>query len=509
MKKIVLTGFDLDFEDVYKVAYENYGVEISKEAYVRAEKSRKILDDYAEKDFPIYGYNRGVGWNKDKKVYGAYFEEYNRNLINAHCVAIDPESTTPEVRAMMLIRLNTALCGGTGMSVEILEHYKEFINRDIIPVVPRRGSMGQSDITSLSHIGLALIGEGDVDYKGKRTSAADALKNENLPKVKLGPKDGLSIVLSNAQSAALASLMMIELTNLLKISNAVYCLGLEGLKGLVDVLDEKANAMRGFEGQIKAAAECRHYLEGSYLFELEDERQLYDSLSFGDGFTVSGAVYDSAEYISHFLRKQLNSTDDNPCVIVDEERIVLASPNFEPMTWVTGIELLAINLSHLSKVCCQRTITIVNPEFSGLTRFLSPKEGEVIAFGTIQKAFVAMDAEIRSLANPSSMDVLPVAGAMEDHATNAVMVMDKVLKIIDNLRYIIGIEAIHYAQAIDLRKPSKLGKGTQLVYDLIRKDIPFLDADRCLTVDIKKAYNLIKSEELINALNKYCEDNQY
>ena len=506
MKKIVLTGFDLDFEDVYKIAYENYQVEIRKDAYERAVKARKILDDFAERDFPIYGYNRGVGWNKDKKVYDKYFEEYNKSLINAHCVAIDPESTVPEVKAMMAIRLNTALCGGTGMSIEILEQYMEFINHDISPVVPRRGSVGESDITSLSHIGLAMIGEGDVDCKGARMKSKEALEKEGLSKVKLGPKDGLSIVLSNAQSAALATLMMVELKNLIKISNAVYCLGMEGLSGLVDVFDEKANLMRGFEGQMEAAEECRKLLDGSYLYEIEGERQLYDSLSYGDGFAVSGAVLDSMKYVNKFLLKQLNSTDDNPCIVVDEERIVLASPNFEPQTWITGIELLAINLSHLSKVCCQRIITIVNPEFSHLPRFLSPDEGKVIAYGTIQKSFVALDAEIRMLCNPSSMDVLPMAGAMEDHSTNAVLVIDKVSKIIDNLRYIIGIEAIHCAQAIDLRKPEKLGKGTKIVYDMIRKEIPFLDEDRCLSVDIRKAYELMKSEEFISSINDYFEE---
>lgn len=503
MRKIVLTGFDLDFEDVYKIANENYKVEISQEAYGRAVKSRKILDDFAEKDFPIYGYNRGVGWNKDKKVYDRYFEEYNRSLIKAHCVAIDPESTIPEVKAMMAIRLNTALCGGTGMSIGILEKYKEFINRDINPVVPRRGSVGESDITSLSHIGLAMIGEGDVTYKGIRMESKEALEKEELSKVRLGPKDGLSIVLSNAQSAALATLMMVELKDLINVSNAVYCLGMEGLAGLIDVFDEKANLMRGFEGQMEAAKECRKLLDDSYLYKIKGERQLYDSLSYGDGFAVSGALIDSMNYVEKFLLKQLNSTDDNPCIVVDEDRIVLASPNFEPQTWVTGVELLAINLSHLSKVCCQRIITISNPDFSHLSRFLSPDEGKVIAYGTIQKPFVALDAEIRMLCNPSSMDVISMAGAMEDHATNAVLVIDKVAKIIDNLRYIIGIEAIHSAQAIDLRKPERLGKGTKIVYDMIRKEIPFLDEDRCLSIDIKKAYELMKSKDFIDSINDY------
>ena len=139
---------------------------------------------------------------------------------------------------------------------------------------------------------------------------------------------------------------------------------------------------------------------------------------------------------------------------------------------------------------------LADPSFTKLTRFLTPAEGDVIAYGTIQKCFTSLDTENRMLANPSSMDYFSVAGNIEDHANSSPLVVDKLFKIVDNLRYILGIELIHCAQAVDLREAKNLGEYTKKAYEIIRQDIPFLDKDRCLTVDIKKAYDIIKSGKL-------------
>ncbi len=161
MDKIILNGHNLSFEDLYQIAYNNKQIEIDEAALDKAAKARKVLFDKAAEGYPVYGLNRGVGWNKDKEFDVDFFETYNRNLLYCHSLGIEPLSTEEEVRAMMLVRLNTALCGSTGISVEILKMLRDFLNKGIHPVVPRRGSIGEGDITILSHIGLAIIGEGE------------------------------------------------------------------------------------------------------------------------------------------------------------------------------------------------------------------------------------------------------------------------------------------------------------------------------------------------------------
>lgn len=496
MDILILNGKDLILDDINDVAYNNKKIELDPEALKRAKKSRQILFDLAATGQAVYGLNRGVGWNKDKEFSTEFFEDYNRNLLNSHSIGIEPYNSDEEVRAMMLIRLNKALAGSTGISIEILEMYKEFLNNGIHPCVPRRGSIGEGDIATLSHIGLSFIGEGEVSYKGSIMESMKALEMEGMKPAILGPKDGLSIVSSNAQGEAMTYAIVKEIEELLYISNLIYCLSLEGLNGVVESLDKKVNDLRGLKGQIESGAQCRDFLKGSYLNEPHSDRALQDPLSFRGGFAISGAALDVLNFVKEQLQILINSTDDNPCIIYDENRTSV-SANFEITTLTVGVEMLGTVLSHLSKSSCYRMIKLGDPLFTKLSRFLTPCDVKTIAYGTIQKSFTYLDTENRMLANPSSMDFYSLAGTIEDHASNLPLATDKVSKIIDNLRYIIGMEAIHAAQAIDLRGNIKLGIYTKGAYDEIRKVIPFLDKDRNLSKDIKKAYDLIKSNRLL------------
>lgn len=237
-------------------------------------------------------------------------------------------------------------------------------------------------------------------------------------------------------------------------------------------------------------------LAGSYLYQPDPSRALQDPLSFRCASAIHGSVLDVLVFVRQVLEKQLNATDDNPCILTDEQAVSV-SQNFETTTLALGVEMLAGALCHLSKSACYRLIHLADPAFTGLSRFLTPQDVKVIAYGTIQKVYTALDAENRLLANPVSMDHIAVAGSIEDHASNLPLACSKCLKLLDNLRYMIGIEAMHAAQAVDLRGLPALGAGSGKVYQVLRKDIPFLEHDRNLSLDIEKAYHLVKAGQLL------------
>lgn len=496
MKALILDGSHLTLTDLYAVVYDRRPVELSAEALKRATAARQVLFDMAARGEPVYGLNHGVGWNKDKEFDRDFFEEYNHNLINSHSLGIQPYCPVEMVRAMLCIRLNTALCGCTGISPAILSLYEAFLNRGIHPRVPARGSIGEGDISTLSLIGQTVLGCGEVEYHGRIIPAGEALSAENITPAVLGPKDGLSIVSSNAQGEAMAAVLIREVQDILHIANAVFCLSLEGLNGGVAPLGEMVNHLRGLSGQIRCAEECRRLLAGSYLYQTDRSRALQDPLSFRCASAIHGSVLDALDFVCQVLERQLNATDDNPCILLNEQAISV-SQNFETTTLALGVEMLAGALCHLSKAICYRLIHLSDPAFTGLSRFLTPTDVKVIAYGTIQKVYTALDTENRLLANPVSMDYIAVAGSIEDHASNLPLVCSKCLKLLDNLRYMIGIEAMHAAQAIDLRSHPTLGAGTDKVYRALRDRIPFLSCDRNLSIDIEKAYQLIKSGEIL------------
>ena len=201
MEKVILTGNNLTVEEVWEIAVNGANVEISAEAQKKLEDARAFVMDILNSDTPVYDLNRGVGWNKDRKIENDDLADFNRKLIYSHTLGIAPEASEEEVRAVMAVRLNTLLCAHTGVDPAVAQRYADFLNAGIHPVMPERGSVGEADITLCSHIGLAMMGEGEVNYKGRRVPAAEALKEEGLQPSVFGPKDAHAIVCSNAFAA--------------------------------------------------------------------------------------------------------------------------------------------------------------------------------------------------------------------------------------------------------------------------------------------------------------------
>ncbi|WP_051236479.1 HAL/PAL/TAL family ammonia-lyase [Paenibacillus pinihumi] len=498
---LILDGKQLTIQDAYEVAYLGRPVQISEEAMKRVEAARQLVFELADEDIPVYGFNRGVGWNKDKVVGAEFFGQFNRNLILSHSSGVAPYAIEAEVRAVMLARLNTLLLGCTGSQPEIPRRYAEFLNAGLHPVLPLRGSVGAADITTATHIGLAFIGEGEIETAGQRLAASVALSEAGLDPLVLGPKDGLALICTNALSAGTGALALHECKELLELADIVFALSLEAIRGNVSPLDEAVHRVRPFPGQLQSLSHIRSLLEGSDLWDNYNPESLQDPLSFRDACQIHGAAYDALRYTKDQLEIQLNSSDDNPCLILEERRIVSCA-NYDPVSWTLGFEMLGSALHHISKSACYRTIKLGTPSFTGLTRFLTADESRSIGYCTVQKTITALDTEIRHLINPASSDYFSLAGDIEDHAANSPFVVAKTREIIDRLLIVLGIEALHAAQAIDLRGGVRLGKGTQAAYQAVRAAVPFLAEDRNLSADIEQAYRVIKSGELLSRVRE-------
>jgi len=493
---LLLTGRGLTIEMVRAVARQGRDVVLAEEAQARLLEARKVVFELAAENIPIYGFNRGVGINKDKVISDDRFEAYNRSLLLSHCGGVGPEADEEEVRAVMLARLNGLLLGFTGSQPELAERYAAFLNQRIHPVLPLKGSVGAADIASLSHIGIAFIGEGEVHVDGVRQSAAEALAVAGLQPLRLGPKDGLALVSSNALSAGLGALALYDTFKLLDLADVVFGLSLEALRGQVSPLDEAVHQARPYPGQLQSLAQVRAALEHSGLWEKEQPGvpdSLQDPLSFRDACHIHGAARDAGSYARSQLELHLNSTDDNPCVLIEERR-VLSCANYDPISWTLGFEMLGQALHHVSRSSCYRTIKLGTPAFTGLTRFLTPDEDRSIGYSTLQKTASSLDAEIRHLSNPASADYMSLSGDMEDHATNAPQVVAKTRDIIDRLLYVLAIEAINAAQAIDLRGGVRLGNGTGALYKKVRSVVLFLAEDRNVSRDVELVYGQFKND---------------
>lgn len=521
---IVLTGRSLTTADVAKVARHGARVTISNEASDRIQKAYEVLLLAARSGHQIYGVTAGVGLNKDRSFVDAsgglseevieVSKEFNRNLIYAHTAGVGPEMAPEIVRAIMVTRLNSILFGATGAQPRVAELYRDFINNDIIPVMPSRGSVGEADITLITHIGLAMIGEGDVYFKGQKMPASQALQAVGLEPLDIFGRDALSILSSNAYSAALGALAIEDLKHLLKVNKILFALSLEALDGNIEPFLQDSHVIRPFQYVNSAARDIRTILTGSYLWEPSEERALQDPLSFRTAAYTLGAVEQSLAELESMLQIQLNSSDDNPAIILDvsapsdlpEEAskyvaedglrgALIPTGNFSPLPWVISFQEAAIALSHLSNASAQRIIKLADPHFTHLSRFLGTDQ-TFHAYGAIQKVFASLATENQSLALPVSMDLISIAGNIEDTSTNAPRVIQRFDQMIDNLYYILGIEMMHIGQAIDLRQQKnpglKLSGATRTFFNNYRRSVSFLQVDRSLTPDIEASYQFLK-----------------
>lgn len=519
-----LTGEGLTVNQVIQVARSYRKVMIPPEILDRIRKSNDLLLVAAKKGIPVYGLNRGVGLNKDQTIFHGNVidpevlhisQDFNRRLLLSHSVSFGDELPEEVVRATILNRINSMAKGATGIQPMIVERMVDLLNHRIHPVMYQMGSIGEADIGILADLGTVLMGEGEVRYLDKKMTANEAFKSVGIDPVTPYGKDALSIISSNAYSSAVGALTIFDCKNLLQKLNLIYCMSLEGLNGNIAPLLEEVQAIRPYCGQQEIARQAWKHLQGSYLLELSDDRALQDPLSFRTATQVFGALLDNLGILTSQLEIELNSSDDNPAVLlnasvpenaksqqsayyVDDNGVkgaVVPSANFEPITWLIKFEALSITLSHAAKNSARRMIILADPHFTGLSRFLSPKEG-VIAYGTIQKAFVDIDTRVRFLSNPSSADFIAIAGGIEDHATNAPQVINRIHDAVGNLYYLAALELMHAAQALDLRlkeNPNlRSGQDIQKLFQEFREVVPFLDEDRNLSQDIKKAHDFLQ-----------------
>jgi histidine ammonia-lyase len=518
-RPVVLDGQDLTLGEVVSIARGGASVSVPPVAMQRVQQSFDVLLEAAREDKPIYGLTRGVGENKDKTVFpggqitpaGRHLsEQFNANLLRVQATATGRPAAAEVVRAAMAIRLNAMLIGHTGVESTVVQGLADFLNHGITPVVPTEGTVGEADIDILSHIGLALIGEGDVYYGGKTVLAATALKSAGLtPLVPFG-KDALSIFSSNAYSAAIAILAAADAQHMLARAQQVFALSLEGLDGNIAPFLTAVQGVRAFPGQATVAAAVCGDLAGSYLFSLDPTRALQDPLSFRTFSQVVGSAEDILGRLDSQLVTQINTADDNPTVVIGAvpppgatpqelayyvhgsgvEGAVVPTANFEPLSWVLQLESLSIALAHVSDTSAQRIMRLGTAEFTHLSRFLTADANQ-IGFAAIQKIPADLAAQNRRLADAVSLDVIPVAGDIEDTATNAAAVATNVSKLVENGFSILGIELMHAAQAVDLRQKTNpalaLGRATRPFLHAYRQVVPFLDKDRNLSPDVAQS----------------------
>lgn len=520
---VTLDGHSITPQMIANVA-DGEAVAVAPAAINRVTLSHQVLIEAAQNGLKIYGLTVGVGLNKDRPmvdVHGKLTQEvidaskkFNVGLLHAHSGGIGEPMSIRVARATLVTRLNGLLSGGGGVQPAIVDAYVAFLNKGITPVIPAGGSVGEGDITVISHIGLAMLGEGEVYYQGNKMAAMAALQSSQTAAITPYAKDALAILSSNAYSAASGALVLDSLAHLMQVNTLTYALSLQALNGNVSPFLANTLALRPYPEVAAMGKNLRELLVGSSLWQHDDSRPLQDPLSFRSGVYLLAELQRSYQSAYDQLLVQLNSSDDNPGVAlgatppsqrpqeavgyVNEGKLqgaVLPSANFEPLPWVLAFEQLGLALAHNSLASAQQVVKLNNPAFTGLTRFLGT-DHTVHAFGAMEKPVMMLAMRNKELAMPVSLDYFPVAGDIEDIATNAPSVVERVQQQVDNAYQLLGILLVHDAQAVSLRQQRHngftLSAPTAALYAAVRQRVPFIETDRPLAPDFAAAEQVLR-----------------
>jgi histidine ammonia-lyase len=356
-----------------------------------------------------------------------------------------------------------------------------------------------SDLSPLAHLALPLVGLGEVEFDGTRMTASEALARAGLEPVQLSGKDALALCSANSAAVGHGTLVVAKCIDLLACADVAAALSLEALAARLDSLSAQVHEARPYSGQLATAERLRALLEGSHLWESTPGR-VHEPLSFRCVPQVHGAVSDAVAHGRRTLETELNASGDNP-LVVPEWNAVLANGNFHPAGLSITFDTLAIALAQVMSMAVNRILRLMTPALSDLPSQLTPDPGPNCGLGALQKTVTALNAEARFLASPASLDFVPVANSIEDHATMATLSIRKADQLLDCLGHALAVELLCSAQAIDLRPSPRLGRGTGAAYDAVRTLVPFLPEDEVLAPFVASIAEAVTTGDVLDAVN--------
>jgi histidine ammonia-lyase len=377
----------------------------------------------------------------------------------------------------------------------------EMLARDVVPVIPARGSVGASgDLAPLAHLALVLIGEGEAYFRGERLPGREALARAGLAPVVLEAKEGLALVNGTQAMTAVGSLALLRAERLAEVADVAGAMTLEGLLGSHRPFLAEIHRIRPHPGQEACAAHLRRLLAASDIVEShKDCSKVQDPYSLRCIPQVHGAAREGLAFCRRVLAVEVNSATDNPLVFAEEELIV-SGGNFHGQPVSLALDVLALALTQLSSVSERRVEQLVNPALSELPPFLAKDSGLNSGFMIAQVTSAALVAESRILCHPASVDSIPSSAGREDHVSMGMTAALKASQVAEFTRTCLAIEILVAAQALDLRAPLRPGRGVHAAHRLVREHVATLDRDREVHRDVARVASLIDSGELLNAV---------
>ena len=486
----------LSLERVKEIIDKKEKLVLSDEAKAAIVKCREYLDRKMEDiGRPVYGVTTGFGSLYNVSIPKEDLSRLQHNLVMSHACGAG-EKVRPEiVRLMLFLKAQSLSYGHSGAQLVTVQRLVDMFNEDVLPVVYQQGSLGASgDLAPLAHLSLPLIGLGEVLYKGEVRPSADVWKELGWEPVALQSKEGLALLNGTQFMSAHAIWSILKSMRLSRWADLIGAMSLDAYDGRIEPFLPLTHQLRPHSGQILTGEKFLELLEGSELIQRAKEH-VQDPYSFRCIPQVHGAVKDNIMYVKSVLENEINAATDNPNIFPDEDMVISAG-NFHGEPIAIPMDSLAIAMSELASISERRTYQLIHG-LRGLPKYLVAEPGLNSGFMIPQYTAASIVSQNKGLCWPASCDSIPSSQGQEDHVSMGSNSATKLVRVVDNVETVLGIELFNAAQALEFRRPLKSSPRLEKVFADYRKEVPFVDTDTYMHPLIEKSIQFIKNESYL------------
>ena len=489
--------------------------------------SAAVVRRAAEGSEPVYGVNTGFGKLASTRISEADLALLQQNLIRSHSVGVGEPLAPAVLRLMLATKAASLARGHSGVRPVVIDTLLAVHNAGLVPYVPSQGSVGASgDLAPLSHMTLALMGEGEFLVDGLRQPAAAVLKARNIQALQLQAKEGLALINGTQTSTALALHALFSFEPVLESALVIGALTVDAARGSDGPFDPRIHALRGQPGQIDVAQYYRQLLAGSAIRKshlngpqagavrppppegnvqpwqsqmLDGDDRVQDPYCLRCQPQVVGACLDQLRHAALVLLREANAVTDNPLVFA-EDNAMISGGNFHAEPVALAADAMACAIAEVGAIAERRIAMLIDSSVSRLPPFLTPNAGLNSGFMIAHVTAASLASENKSLAHPASVDSLPTSANQEDHVSMATFAARRLQPMIANVAHSLGIELLASAQGIDFLRPLQSSAALEAAHARLRAMCPAMMQDRYLAPDIEAASALVRSGDLARIL---------
>ena len=504
----VILGERIDIAQFMAVCRCGAEVEFSPEYCERVNKARRLVEQWVDEERVMYGVTTGFGALCTKAIDKNETARLQENIIKSHSTSVGQPFEIEEARAVMLMILQNLGQGYSGVRLEILEMYRQFLNRGVTPWAPKEGSVGY--LSPEAHMARTISGLGKAYYGGQLMDSSEALAKAGLQPLELSYKEGLALVSGTTSATAMAAISLYDVMNSALAADVIAALTLESSKGIIKAFDERVMKVRPHSYQAKTAANVRNILADSEVIEYYKDSRVQDALSLRCVPQLHGAakktIYDALETVE----TEMNSCCDNPIIWHDgDEAEVISACN--PDSAYVGIEMdsVAIAATNLAKMSERRNNRMIDESLGGYPMFLISNPGLNSGLMIPQYTQAGLLNDMRILSGSATIDNTPTCGNQEDYVAMGYNASKKALTISRNLEYILAIELLSaYETQGFIKDECKRGSTTMKIFDEIAETVPLMQEDVFLHEYIEYLRDFIHSGRLVEIAESCIGDMQ-